>query len=94
MSCVGNACSRGLEVDAVEDEVEVVAVGLDLGMMELAERVLDRQLVEVEDVGEDAAPRPASGWSRSTQTADAAVGLEPGRVDPVDRARWTRPACL
>ena len=48
------AVLRGAEVDAVEDQVEIVAVGFDLGMMELRQRVLDRQLVEVEDVGEDA----------------------------------------
>ena len=43
----------GLEIDAVEDEIQVVAVGLDLGMMDFRERVLDGQLVEMEDVGED-----------------------------------------
>ena len=43
----------GLEVDAVEDQVEVVAVGFDFGMVDLGERVFDGQLVEVEDVGQD-----------------------------------------
>ena len=43
-------CSRRLEVDAVQDQVEVVVVGLDLGMVQLAERVFDRELVEVKDV--------------------------------------------
>ena len=40
------------EVDAVEDQVEIVAVGLDLGMMGFGKGVLHRQLVEVEDIRE------------------------------------------
>src|SRR5262245_56089168 len=43
----------GLEVDAVQDDVEVIAVGFDLGMVQFAEGVFDRQLVKVEDVAED-----------------------------------------
>ena len=37
----------------VENQVEVVAVGFDLGMVYLGEGVFDGQLVEVKDVGED-----------------------------------------
>src|SRR5687767_12915887 len=41
------------EIDAVQDQIEVAAVGLDLGMMDLAQRVLDREIVELEDLTED-----------------------------------------
>ncbi len=48
------AMLRGREVDAVQDQVEVVAVALDLGGLDLLERVLDGELVESERLGEDA----------------------------------------
>ena len=43
-----------VEVDAVEDHVEVIPVALDLGGLDLLERVLDRQLVEAERLLQDA----------------------------------------
>src|SRR5256885_178482 len=46
-------CGRA-EVDAVEDQVEVAFVALDLGMMHGRKRVLDRELVEGEDLAEHA----------------------------------------
>ena len=39
----------GAEVDPVEDEVQIVAVGLDLGVVDVAEGILDGELVEVKD---------------------------------------------
>ena len=62
------AVLRGREVDAVQDQVEVVAVALDLGGLDLLERVLDGELVEGERLDEDARFLVASGTARSTQT--------------------------
>ncbi len=73
-----------LEVDPVEDQVQVVAVRLDFGMMRGAESVFHRQVVEVEDVGEDAA-----FFRCRVDEVDPehrlAVWREPGRIDPIRR---------
>ena len=93
-SCVRNACSLRLEVDAVQDQVQVVAVGLDLGMVDLGERVFDRQLVEVEDVGEESALRPVWARSRSTHTQTPLSGLS--QAGSTRSTIWVDPsaACL
>ena len=62
------AMLRFAEVDAVQDQVEIVAVGFDLGMVNLAQRILDRQFVEVEHAGEDPTSPQRSGSLRSTHT--------------------------
>ena len=75
-----------LEIDAVQDQIEVVAVGLDLRMMDFGERVLDGQLVEVKRVGE----YPGFFWCGRTQVGphpDPAVGLQPGGIHTVDNRR-------
>ena len=93
------AVLRCLEVDAVQDQVEVAAVALDLRVMDLGERVLDRQLVEVEDVGEDAAllgrraPRDRPRRSRRSREQprglDGVGALGVGRRDDEDGHRCT-----
>src|SRR5687767_1406070 len=45
-----------LEVYAVQDQVEVTLVRLDLGMVNLAERVFDGQRMKLEGLGENRAP--------------------------------------
>ena len=47
------AVLAGLEVDAVENQIEIIAVRLDLGMMNRVERVLDGELVDVEDIRQE-----------------------------------------
>jgi hypothetical protein len=44
---------RRLEVDAVEDQIEVTVVGLDLRRLDLVDRVLDGELVEREGIAEE-----------------------------------------
>ncbi len=79
------------EVDAVENQVQVVAVRLDLGMMNLGERILDGELVEVEHVAEDA--DFVGGRSAEIHPdPHAAARLEPGRINPVHAGR--RPALV
>ncbi len=73
----------GLEVDAVEDEVKVVAVGFDFRVVDLGKGVFDRELVKVEDLGE----HPGFFRRRRAQICphpDAAARLQPARVHPVD----------
>ena len=68
-----------LEIDAVENQVEVVAVGFDFGMVNLCECVFDGQLVEVEDLGQDLRLL-WSGCAQIHPHPDSAVGFEPGWV--------------
>ena len=71
------------EVDAVEDQIQIVAVGLDFRVVGLAHRILDRQLVEVEHVGEGCAPPRSSdcrGRPRPRHRSRASA-----RPDPPDR---------
>ena len=82
-SCVRNACSLALKSMPCRIEIEVVAVGLDLGMMDFRQRVLDGQLVKVEDLGEDFGVG-LSGFAQVHPHPDSAVGLQPGRVHPID----------
>src|SRR5215212_8158007 len=75
---------RRAEVYAVQDQVEIIAVGFNLRVVRFAQRVLDGQLVEVEDVAEH------SGLfgGRTIQIdphPHAAAWLEPGRIHAVDR---------
>ena len=73
---------RGLEIDAVEDEIDVAVVRLDLRMEDFAERVFDGELVEVEVVREDLAFL-LRGTREIDPQLDAASRLEPGRVELV-----------
>ncbi len=73
---------RGVEIDAVEHEVEVAVVRLDLRMEDFAERVFDRELVEAEVVREDAALL-FRGVLEVDPQLDAAARLEPGRIELV-----------
>ena len=52
VSWVSKRVLGGVEVDAVQHDVEVVAVALDLGMGLALQRGLDGQLVEAEDVAQ------------------------------------------
>ena len=64
----------GLEVDAVEDDVEIAAVAFDLGLRFALHGGFDRQLVEAEHVAQDG--RIRLGWFRHIRPhRDAAVGL-------------------
>src|SRR5262245_4659090 len=74
----------GLEVDAVQDEVEVVAVGFDLGVVQFAEGVFDRKLVKVEDVSEDA-PFLRGRLVQIHPDRHATPRFDPGGVHPIDR---------
>ncbi len=77
---------RLAEVDAVQNQIEVVAVGLDFGMVNLTQRVLDRQLVKVKHVAED----PdffRGGGAEVHPDPNTAAALEPRRVDAVRAAR-------
>ena len=76
----------GTEVDAVEDEIQIVAVRLDLRMVDLGQGVLDRQLVEVEDVVEDSGLFRRR-FVRSTQTQSRRC---PARARPDPPGRGTR----
>ncbi len=73
----------GVEVDAVEHDVEQVAVSLDLGMRGFAERVLDRQLVDAEHIVEQHAV-----FDRRLRHVGPHVGAaawnEPRRVEGLD----------
>ncbi len=42
----------GLEVDGVQNQIQVVAVGFDLRMMYVGERIFDGEIVEVEDLAQ------------------------------------------
>ena len=81
----GEVVLAGLEVDAVQDQVEVAVVRLDLrdgGTS--ATRVLDGQRVEVEGVGEDRETPPSVGAARSTQhTSPRCDGSSHARLDGV-----------
>jgi hypothetical protein len=46
------ACSRA-EVDAVQNQIQIFRVRLDLRMVDFADGILDRELVEMKDVSED-----------------------------------------
>ena len=73
----------GLEVDAVENEVQVLAIRLHFRMVDFGERIFDCELVKMKDFGEDF----GFVWRRAAEIdphPDTAVGLEPGRVHPVD----------
>src|SRR5688572_24214698 len=68
-----------LEVDAVQNQIQIVGVRLDLRMVDFADRVLDRQLVKMEHVRED------PGFLRLRRAEihpehDPAGGIEPGGV--------------
>ena len=60
--------------DAVQDQVQQLAVRLDLRQVHFRERVLDGQLVKVEDVPRAASLSGSPGDSRSTQTISVAPG--------------------
>jgi hypothetical protein len=80
----GEAVRVGLEVDAVQDDVEVAVVRLDLRVVAGLERVLDRQLVKAEDLGE----HTGLGWSGLLQVGPdqhAAPGTKPGGIETIDR---------
>ena len=84
-----------LEVDAVEDQIQVVAVRLDLRMVDGVERVLDRELVDVEDVGRI---RLSSGVGLSMIDPDQDAAVRPA-ARPGPRGRSTHwsvdpPSCL
>jgi hypothetical protein len=76
----------GFEVDGVQDEVQVIAVGFDFGVMDLGQGVFDGELVEVEDVSEQLG---FIGGRRAQidPCPNAALRLEPGRIHPVDDLR-------
>src|SRR5882672_2302160 len=77
------AVFRLLEIDAVKNQIQVVAVGFDLGMVELAEGVFDRKLVEVKDVAENLR-FVRRRLIQIDPDRDAASWFDPGRVHPVD----------
>ena len=71
---------RRREVDAVENQVQVAVIRLDLRELERAERILHGQVVEVEDAAQD------GGFFRRRRREigpqrHAARGVEPGGVD-------------
>ncbi len=77
------AVLAGLEIDAVENQIEVIAERLDLGMMNLVERVFDGELVDVEDVRQ----KPGLLGRRVVHDdpdQDVLPGVEPGRVHRLD----------
>ncbi len=77
-----------LEIDAVEDDVQVVAVGLDFRMVNLGDRILDRQLVELEYVGQD--PHfTRIGVDDVHPHPHPAVMAEPVRFHPIDQPGGT-----
>src|SRR3954468_753100 len=72
-----------VEVDAVQDQVEEIAVRLDLRMVTFTECVLDRELVEVKHVGQDL--RFLRAWTIEVDPhPHAALRREPGGVHPID----------
>ena len=75
-----------LEVDAVQDDVEEGAVRFDLRMVGRAEGVFHRQLVEVEDVRQDA-PFTGARVEHVDPEMNAAARLEPRRIHVVRRSR-------
>ena len=78
------AVLAGLEVYAVENQIEVIAVRLDLGMMNLVERVLDGELVDVEDVRQE--PRLLGRRVvHDDPEKNVLPRVEPGRVHALDR---------
>ena len=83
------AVLAGLEVDAVENQIEVIAVRLDLGMMDLVERVLDGELVDVEDVRQE--PRLLGRRVvHDDPEKNVLPRVEPGRVHALDTGRRRR----
>ena len=81
----------GLEVDAVQDDVEVAAVGLDLRMRLALQRGLDRQLVEAEDVAQHGARPPRSAPRRPPTPRTPLSARQPRRVEAVDQLGATAP---
>ncbi len=83
----------GLEVDAVQDQVEVVAVGFDFRMVYLGDGVFDRELVEVKDVGEQPRfVRCGRAQSRPTPRRRCPVAARPG--PPGRRSSVDPSSCL
>ena len=80
------------EVDAVEDQIQVVAVRFDLRMVDLAERILDSEIVEFEDVGQDSR-FVRCRIAQIDPDPDAAAGLQPGRIDLLDAFGGLRSGC-
>ena len=76
-----------LEIDAVQDQVQIALIGLDLGKLNLAGRVLDGQRMEVKRVHEDALNLLARGRHQIYPQHDLRRGVEPGRLDPLDASR-------
>src|SRR6476469_6087137 len=79
----GEAVLGGAEIDAVKNEIQVVAVRFDVWMVQFAEGILDGQRVKMKDVGQD------SRFFRGRlieidPDRHAASRLDPGRVHPVD----------
>ena len=80
------------EIDAVEDQIQVVTVRFNLGMVDLAERILDREIVEFEDVGQD--PRFVRRRIAQIDPDPDAAARPAARPDPpARRIRWSRSGC-
>jgi hypothetical protein len=78
----GEVVLARLEVDAVQDDVEIAVVRLDLRMVHLGDRILDRERVEVKRVAED--PEVLVGRRRQVHPdSDSARRLEPRGIHPI-----------
>ena len=74
---------RSLDVDAVQDDVEILGYVLDLGILERAERIFDGKRMEMEDVVQQRHVARPAGAGRSTQSIDwrrpgRAIAARPG----------------
>ena len=79
----------GAEVNAVQDEIQILAVRLDLGLVDFGQGILDRQLMEVKHVIEDAGLFRCRFVEVHPQS-HTAVWSEPGgihRVQALDGSR-------
>src|SRR5262249_55597752 len=81
------AVLRRVEVDAMEDQVEIVAVRFDLRILEVAEGVFHRQLVEVKEPREDLPPLFGRRVGQVDPDEHAGGGSEPRRIDPIGGTR-------
>ena len=77
-----------LEVDAVKDHVEIAIVRLDFRVVDLAERVLDRERMEVKGVGEEVRSLLRGRLHDIDPERDPGRRVEPLRLDPVRRVRF------
>src|SRR5262245_20239857 len=76
-----------LEIDAVQDQIQVLLIRLDLRELNLAGRVLDRQRMEAERIDQNQLDLVARRLDQVDPQHDLRGWREPRRIDPLDASR-------